>query len=105
VPHPAPRRQIFCTLRGEYDFEYPPRMTGSLLSSFDKKPPELTGTRQAMPTLGAKLFLSVAYVPRGTPGSPGYTRPAGADGKRTDCTPGWKAFSASFASTNGFDSS
>ena len=43
---------------------------------------------QAMPTRGANAFISVEIRPAGTPGSPGYSNPAGAFGMTVDCFPG-----------------
>src|SRR5215469_17738114 len=47
---------------------------------------------QANPTLGANAVFCVGIKPAGTPGSPGYSNPAGAVGNTFDCAPGTKRF-------------
>ena len=44
-----------------------------------------------MPRRGAKLLYLVGASVLGIPGSPGYTKPFGAVGYRTDCKPGTSA--------------
>src|SRR5271156_2271674 len=56
-------------------------------SSLPKNPPPASGAK-ATPILGAKLPYLVGPNVRGMPGSPGTTRPVGAPGNDSDCSPG-----------------
>src|ERR1700727_323660 len=49
--------------------------------------PSLASGAYAKPILGAKLVYLVGPRVRGMPGSPGTTKPRGAPGKDSDCSP------------------
>src|SRR5271163_346982 len=56
-------------------------------NTLPRKPPLASGA-YAKPILGAKLVYLVGPRVRGMPGSRGTTRPRGAPGKDSDCSPG-----------------